>query len=84
MKFYKSKKDIYSLIFIKTNKLTAIYVDYFAVDFFKDGLRHNIKNATCIGLDGYKSFYLNNKCYGDEDDFTKESWRKFVKLKVFL
>jgi hypothetical protein len=77
---------------IKNNKLTAIYFDlnylgrrlYFQTHFFKDGIAHNIKNASIIADNGYKGFYLNNKRYGDQDNFTKQSWRKFVKLQAFL
>ena len=86
MKFYRNKAIglFIHLDIIKNNKLTAIYMDNFGGDFFKDGLRHNSKNAAYIRYDGYKQFYLNNKCYGDEDDFTKQSWRRFVKMQVFL
>ncbi len=33
---------------------------------------------------GDKEFVLNGICYGCEDDFTKQTWRRFVKLKAFL
>ncbi len=26
----------------------------------------------------------NGKYYGDQNDFTKKSWRKFVKIQAFL
>ena len=30
---------------------------------------------------GGKSWYLNDQCYGNDDDFTNESWIRFVKLE---
>ena len=85
MKFYKDNyrnKYIYWCK-IKDNKLTAIYYDSIAVRFFKNGNHHNTKNAAYV-YDGYKEFYLNDKCCSIDDDFTKESWRRFVKLQAFI
>jgi hypothetical protein len=95
MKFYKEqKKNIMGKKYywnkIKFNKLTAILdsknpINYInCVFFFKNGNYHNPKNATYIRHDGYKQFFLNNKCYGFEYHFNKESWRRFVKIQVFL
>ncbi len=78
---YNKNKSYISLI--KINKLTAIHADGFIVVFFKSGLKHNIRNAASAFC-RYKEFYLNDKHYGFETKFTKKSWRKFVKLKVFL
>ena len=83
MKFYNDKGNSYYWCIIFDNKLTAIHSDYCGIRFFKNGLYHNTKNADYIDNYGYKDFSLNNKSYGDEDDFTKESWRRFVKLQVF-
>ena len=69
---------------IKDNKLTTIYYNGFAVRFYKNGICHNNKNAALIRFKGHKEFVLNNKLYGYHDSFTKESWRKFVKLQAFL
>jgi hypothetical protein len=80
MKFYKSK----NLYKIRKLSLTAIYDNFYYVQFFKNGKNDNAKNAAYIDDSGYKEFYLNGKLYGDEDDFTKESWRRFVKLQAFL
>ena len=78
MKFYikyKSSK-------IRSDKLTCIYTEYNAIWIFKNGKGHNYKNAAYI--DGiYKQFFLNGKCYGTQNDFTKQSWRRFVKLQLF-
>ena len=70
---------------IINNILTAIISNKSSyVEFFKNGVLHNIKNAAIIYNNQYKNFISNNKRYGSEKDFTKESWRKFVKLQVFL
>jgi len=31
---------------------------------------------------GYKVWYLNDECYGCNDDFTNESWIRFVNLEL--
>ena len=93
MKFYNDKKknDLWSKIM--TNKLSAIYTyntikKNTYVYFYKNGQDHNTKNAACIRYDNrfnrFKQFYLHGKHYGNQNDFTKSSWRKFVKLQVFL
>jgi hypothetical protein len=82
MKFYREINygfDFWCKIY--DNKLNAIYLDYSIVRFFKNGRLHNSKNAAYIS-DGYQAFYLNDKDYGDH--YTKESWRKFIKMQAFL
>ena len=91
MKFYKEKyyKSYYYNIIIG-NDLNAIYFDerqfgdkiYYDIVFFKNGCVHNPKNA--IYFRGNKEFYLNDEIYGYERNFNKQSWRKFVKMEVFL
>jgi hypothetical protein len=44
----------------------------------------NNKNAAIIYCSSYKEFSLNDKKYGNENTFTKQSWRRFVKLQAFL
>jgi hypothetical protein len=85
MKFYR-EKEISSYYFgkIKNNKFNAIYSKSEYIQFFKNGIYHNTKNADYIHNDGYKEFSLNGKFYGNQDKFTKESWRKFSKLQAFL
>ena len=90
MKFYVDhyKNKTYYCDKIKNNKLSAIYsYNYFLsssyVQFFKNGMYHNAKNADYINYKGNKDFSLNNKFYGYKDDFTKESWRRYVKMQVF-
>ena len=83
MKFYKYKRDQYYYSKISNNKLNAIYsFDY--VMFFKNGLLHNNKNAAYIADTGYKEFFINNICYGINNNFSKKSWRKFYKLYSFI
>lgn len=81
MKFYR----YFNYNKARINKLTAIYSnDNYYVLFYKNGKFHNAKNASNIILNGQKSFWLNDKLYGTEENFTKKSWRKFVKLQAFL
>ncbi len=79
MKFY-----INSYLKIKENKLTAIDFDYYYTRFFKNGVRNNNKNAAIIHILNYKQFYLNDKYYGNQNDLTRKSWRRFVKMQAFL
>ena len=84
MKFYKDKN--FYLYYIRRIKLTAIlyYNSTKTISFFKNGIWHNSKNAAYIRLNVCKEFSLNGKFYGRENNFTKKSWRKFVKLQTFL
>jgi hypothetical protein len=86
MKFYKYNQFVGNYLNIIFNyKLNAIYFyDSGAVAFFKNGKAHSYKNAAYIGRDAYKEFWLNGNFYGDKYNFTKKSWRKFVKLQLFL
>jgi hypothetical protein len=83
MKFYIDKDNHYYWDKIRENKLTAIYSS-FSVQFFKNGKFNNIKNADYININNNKIFSLNGKRYGDHNNFTKHSWRKFAKLQAFL
>ena len=65
-------------------KITAILSLSFAVLFYKNGERHNDKNGAHIGLNNFAGFWLNGFWHGYNTNFTKESWRKFVKLQAFL
>jgi hypothetical protein len=68
----------------RVNKLTAIYSDNNYAIFCKNGKYYNTKNAAYIHNSAYKEFWLNDKYYGNQNDFTKESWRRFTKLQAFL
>jgi hypothetical protein len=90
MKFYKNNK--------KNNYKTYITQNLSEIIFTKEEMWHNEKDASYIGHTtqlwdsdkgklvehSFKLFYLNGKFYGNENDFTKKSWRRFVKMKVFL
>ena len=67
---------------IRFNNLNAIFHDYYEVIFYKNGKIHNSKNAAIYSESSGKNFWLYDMNYSNE--FTKESWRKFVKLKAFL
>ncbi len=82
MKFYKDKYGLFYWYKILYRKLTAIYYNDKIV-FYKNGKFNNNKNVAYID-DRIKSFCLDGKVYGTENDFNKKSWRKFVKLQAFL
>jgi hypothetical protein len=90
MKFYIAKNNKYStsfanrnILLIIFNKLTCVYSNQYDVEFYYNGKIHNNKNAAFIS-NKYKEFRLNGKYYGNTNDFTKQSWRRFVKLQAFL
>ncbi len=85
MKFYKyiNYNKYINSTYIKTKKITCIYINRMIVYFYKNGMYHNSKNAAIIEV-LYKEFCLNEEYYGDEYNFTKQSWRRFVKMKAFL
>lgn len=83
MKFYKHKSSKDYLHIIIVNKLNAIYFDRGVTLFYRNGKIHNNKNAASFSFK-YKGFYLSGIHYGNQDNFTKQSWRRFVKLQVFL
>ncbi len=84
MKFYKDNIRNYFWNRISVNKLTAIHSSTKYVQFFKNGKYHNPNNADFIDNKGFKEFSLYDKSYGNHNDFTKHSWRRFVKLQIFL
>ena len=86
MKFYVVKMRTSYLAKITENKLCSIFthISFEIVNFYKKGKRHNVKNAAVFCKNGNKEFWLNDEIYGTQDHLTKKSWRKFVKLQVFL
>jgi hypothetical protein len=85
MRFYKYNQLGNYLNIISYYKLNAIYsYQSGAVAFFKNAKAHSYKNASYIRRDGYKEFWLNGNFNGNHNEFTKKSWRKFVKLQLFL
>jgi hypothetical protein len=84
MKFYRDKFRWKYWHKIIDNKLTAIYVDKHTLSFYKNGKLHNTKNfAYYIEYNGLKEFSLNDAVFGYSKDFTKESWRRFVRMQIF-
>jgi hypothetical protein len=84
MKFYKDAKFYHYLDRIIIKKLNCIYINYvYQVIFYKNGIKHNIKNMAYTYRNRYKEFFLNGISYGDNTNFTKKSWRRFVKMQVF-
>ena len=51
--------------------------------YIKNGLRHREDGPAVEWNDGYKEWWLNNKHYGSNNDFTNKSWKKFVKTLIF-
>jgi hypothetical protein len=83
MKFYRD--SYFSWNKVTSNKLNCICQNLLKfIYFFKNGKLSNTKNAAHIAEYGYKEFWLNDKIYGYENDFTKQSWRKVIKLQVFI
>jgi hypothetical protein len=90
MKFYIAKNNKYStsfanrnILLIIFNKLTCVYSNQYDVEFYYNGKINNNKNAASISFK-YKGFYLSGIHYGNNKDFTKQSWRKFAKLQAFF
>ncbi len=84
MKFYRNKKYNNYIDKIIDNNLTSIHSSFYCVQFLKNGKISSNKNTSYISFSGYKLFSLNGVIYGNQNDFTKSSWRKFAKLKAFL
>jgi hypothetical protein len=86
MKFYIDNENNDYWNKTKDNKLTSIFISYYKTTiFFKNGIFHNNKNSAYINKNNrFKVFYLNGKLYGYHYNFTKESWRRFIKLQAFL
>ncbi len=85
MKFYITK---FKSTPKKVKKINAILLKikgiYRLTMFFKNGKLNNYKKAAIIDSDGLKSFYLNGEFYGNSNKFNKKTWRKFVKIHIFL
>ncbi len=82
MKFYRDKTFYFGQKIVDS-KLTAINQSYKFIRFYKNGTIHNSKNAAYIA-DRIPDFWLNGIFYGSEEEFSKKSWRRFVKLQAFL
>ena len=47
-----------------------------------NGKLHREDGPACEVANGRKYWYLNSKYYGCDDDFTNESWIRFVQLEL--
>jgi hypothetical protein len=47
-----------------------------------NGKRHREDGPAIVHSDGGKDWYLNNKYHGINNDFTNESWIRFVRLQL--
>ena len=50
---------------------------------YKNGQWHREDGPAYQGISAYKEWCLNGKCYGYNDQYTIESWKKFVKTLIF-
>ena len=50
---------------------------------YKNGVCHREDGPAREYYDGDKEWYLNHKYYGENNDFTVESWKRFVKTLIF-
>ena len=50
---------------------------------YKNGVRHREDGPAIEWSDGNKRWFLNDKKYGVNDDFTNESWKKFINTLIF-
>ena len=50
---------------------------------FINNFLHREDGPAAEYANGYVSWWLNGKCHGRNNDFTNESWIKFVKTLVF-
>ena len=58
------------------------YVDGSKI-WYKNGKRHREDGPACEYGYGYKAWYLSGKFYGTNNDFTNESWKRFIKTLIF-
>jgi len=50
---------------------------------YKNGKLHREEGPAVELSNGQKGWYLNNIFYGSNDDFTSESWKRFIKTIIF-
>ena len=50
---------------------------------YLNGNLHRDEGPAIEYSSGYNIWYLNDKCYGYNEDFTNESWKKFIKTLIF-
>jgi len=67
----------------RENNPAKEYIDGTKV-WYKNGKYHREDGPAIEYPIGRKEWYLNDKCYGYNNDFTDESWKKFVNFNFFL
>ena len=50
---------------------------------YKNGELHREEGPASEWNTGEKDWYLDGKCYGYDNEFTNESWLKFIKTLIF-
>ena len=50
---------------------------------YKNGKYHREDGPAIEYATGDKEWWLNNKYYGYNNDFTNESWKRFIKTLIF-
>ena len=58
------------------------YIDGYKA-WYVNGKRHREDGPAIEFPNGDKSWWLNDIYYGENDEFTSESWQKFVKTIIF-
>jgi len=50
---------------------------------YQYGKLHRADGPAVDHIDGHKQWWLNDIYYGKNDEFTNESWQKFIKTIIF-
>ena len=61
----------------------AVETFYGDKQWYKNGKVHRDDGPAIEYVYGDKEWYLNDVCYGYNNDFTNESWIKFIKTLIF-
>jgi hypothetical protein len=77
----KLVKDIFD--FKNQDTFTGVVKDDFNnIGYYLNGKLHREDGPAMQLSHGMKEWWLNDNHYGDDDDFTNESWIRFVKLEL--
>ena len=79
---YGTKSYFVNNVLHRENGPAVEYEDRYKA-WYKNGLRHRQDGPAIEYPSGAKRWYLNGKFYGIDNDFTNESWIKFVKTLIF-
>jgi len=62
---------------------TGVVKDTFNdIAYYLNGKYHREDGPAIEYRNGYNAWYLNGICYGCYDDFTNESWIRFVRIEL--